>query len=78
MPTVLRIGPYRFFFFSSEPGEPAHVHVDRDEDDAKFWLEPVALAANHGFRRHELNAIGSLVLENQEFLRETWHAYFPD
>jgi hypothetical protein len=48
MPTVLREGPYRFFFYSHEPNEPPHVHVDRDDDSAKFWLEPVALGAQPG------------------------------
>jgi hypothetical protein len=54
MPTVLRVGPYRFFFYSRENAEPPHIHVDRDDDYAKFWLDPVALASNRGFRAHEL------------------------
>ncbi len=49
MPVVLRIGPYVFFFCSNERQEPAHIHVERDADEAKFWLGPVRLAANHGF-----------------------------
>ncbi|HET8889872.1 MAG TPA: DUF4160 domain-containing protein [Candidatus Angelobacter sp.] len=49
MPTVLRSGPYRFYFYSHEPNEPPHVHVDRDDLSAKFWLDPVALAQNFGF-----------------------------
>ena len=43
MPTVLRRGPYRFFFYSSDRAEPPHVHVERDENLAKFWLDPVRL-----------------------------------
>ncbi len=39
MPTILRAGPYRFYFYSHEPNEPAHIHVDRDDCSAKFWLE---------------------------------------
>ena len=54
MPTVLRQGPYRFYFFSHEPNEPPHVHVDRDEASAKFWLDLVALARNTGFSAKEL------------------------
>jgi len=27
MPTVLRWGPYRAFFYSNERGEPPHIHV---------------------------------------------------
>ncbi len=49
MPTVFREEPYRVFFFSHETTEPPHVHVDRDDLSAKFWLEPFALAANFGF-----------------------------
>ena len=46
MPTVLRTGPYRIYWYSHEPGESPHVHVDRDEKSAKFWLRPVVLARN--------------------------------
>jgi len=54
MPTVVRSGPYRFYFYSHEPNEPPHIHVDRDDLSAKFWLSPVQLAGNFGFRAHEL------------------------
>ena len=54
MPTVLRIGAYRFYFYSHEIHEPPHIHIDRDNLSAKFWLEPVALAKNIGFRGKEL------------------------
>lgn len=60
MPTVLRIGAYRFYFYSHEPNEPAHIHVDRDNLSAKFWLEPIALAKNIGFRAKELRKLESL------------------
>jgi hypothetical protein len=44
MPTILRVGPYRFYFYSHDlVSEPPHVHVDRDDLSAKFWLEPVSL-----------------------------------
>ncbi len=76
MPTVLRIGPYCFVFFSSDRGEPPHIHVKRDRDIAKFWLQPIALAKNRGFAEHELNTIERLVVENQVVLLEAWHEYF--
>ncbi len=46
--------PYRFYFYSHEPNEPPHVHVDRDDLSAKFWLQPVGLARNFGFSPKEL------------------------
>ena len=48
MPTVLRIGPYRFYFYSHEPNEPPHIHVDQDDLAANFWIDPVGMARNLG------------------------------
>jgi tRNA(Phe) wybutosine-synthesizing methylase Tyw3 len=76
MPTVLRSGAYRFYFYSHEPNEPPHVHVDRDDLSAKFWLKLVQLAANFGFRAHELSAIQSIVELNREQLLQQWHEFF--
>lgn len=76
MPTVLRDGPYRFYFYSHEPNEPPHIHVDRDEKSAKFWLSPVALAANFGFSSPELSRVQFLVENNQSAFLESWHGYF--
>ena len=76
MPTVLRSGPYRFFFYSHEPNEPPHIHVDRDELSAKFWLDPVQLARNFGFRANELRTIQSLVTKHRRELLEAWHEFF--
>jgi hypothetical protein len=76
MPTVLRIGPYRFYFFSHETTEPPYVHVDRDALSTKFWLAPVRLARNLGFSAVELRKVQSLVVEHQEKLLDAWYGYF--
>ena len=70
MPTTLRAGPYRFYFYSYDCGEPRHMHVDRENMSAKFWLDPdVALVANYGFNRKELRNIERIMRENSELLR---------
>lgn len=76
MPTVLRLDAYRFYFFSHEPNEPPHIHVDRDAASLKVWLSPVGLARNRGFRPREINAILLLVEEHRETLLEAWYEYF--
>ena len=76
MPTVLRHGAYRIYFYSHEPNEPPHVHIDRDNLSAKFWLNFVSLAYNSGFNSRELRQIERIVVENQESLLEAWHEYF--
>ncbi len=75
MPTVLRIGPYRFHFYSRELNEPPHIHVARDDYEAKFWLDPVSLSRNHGFPGHELNEIKRNVTQNQEVLYQAWKKF---
>ena len=75
-PVVLRSGPYRFYFYSHEPNGPPHVHVDRDEQSAKFWLSPVSLGYNLGFSPKELRKIEAIVTENRQNLLEQWNGYF--
>lgn len=77
-PTVLQSGPYRSFFFASDRGERQHVHVGRDDKACKFWLDPVAMAYNHGFTKRELRTIERLVREHTAQLIEAWNAYFID
>ena len=76
MPTVLRAGPYRFFFYAGDRDEPPHVHVEREDHVAKFWLDPVRLQESGGFSRSELNRVQQLIYTNQHRLREAWHEYF--
>jgi hypothetical protein len=76
VPTVLRSGAYRFYFYSHEPNEPAHIHVDRENLSAKFWLEPVALARNLGFGSSELGKIQAIIEERRAELLEAWNGYF--
>ena len=76
MPTILWSGPYRFYFHSHEPGEPAHVHVDRDDQSVKFWLLPVAMGRNLGFTATELRRIQRPVEDNERQLVERWNERF--
>jgi hypothetical protein len=76
LPTVLRSGPYRLFFYSADHQEPPHIHVEREEREAKFWLDPVRLENSRGFRRIEIRQIEKLVADNVALLLEAWHEYF--
>ena len=76
MPTILRIGPFRFFFYSNEKGEPPHIHIQRDNMLAKFWLNPVSLASSMRFSAKELRKLEMLETENENTLMEAWNEYF--
>jgi hypothetical protein len=77
MPTVLKVGPYRFGFYSKENNEPPHIHVHRDRCVAKYWLEPLTvLSSSRGFRSQELNIIRAIVESNREKFVEAWREHF--
>ncbi len=76
MPTVLRWGPYRAFFYSADGAEPAHVHVRSGDMEAKFWLHDLTVAVNVGFRQHEIGAIIRHLRTHQTSLLDIWNEHF--
>ena len=76
MPTIRWVGPYRFYFYSSDRDEPAHVHVRRDAVHAKFWLHPVALASPGDFSPREIRRLQALVERHGDELEDAWHEFF--
>ncbi len=78
MPTVLRIKGFRFFFFSLEGNEPSHIHLEHGDSVAKFWLKPVQLASNYGFKSHNLVKLNKLVQQNRQLFIEKWNEHFKN
>jgi len=76
MPTILRIGRHRFFFFSNEGNELPHIHIETAENYAKFWLEPIALARAIGYNAKDLQRLRKLVEEQRDLFLEKWDEYF--
>ncbi len=76
MPTILRIGSYRFFFYSNEAGEPTHIHVQKDDCLAKFWLEPISIANSYKFSSVELSKIMTIIKEHKQKFIEAWNEFF--
>ena len=76
MPTVLRTGPYRVYFYSGDGGEPPHVHIERDEAVAKFWLNPVRFVHAQGFPMAEIRHIGVIIGVHEQRLTEAWNEFF--
>jgi hypothetical protein len=78
MPTILRVGQFRFFFFAEEGHEPPHVHIESAEKRAKFWLTPIDETWNDGFRSGEIKAIEKIIVDNIDLLLEAWNDFFAD
>jgi hypothetical protein len=75
MPTILRHGPYRFYFYSNERNEPAHVHVQRDRCFAKLWLDNVALASSKHFPAHEIRFLRATIEQHREHFLVRWNEH---
>jgi hypothetical protein len=75
MPTVLRIGPYRFHFYSDEGKEPPHIHVATSEGECKFWLQPIRLGRNKGLSPSDLREIEKLIYVNIKLLLEKYYEF---
>ena len=67
---------YWLKFSSLDAGEPAHIHISSDGGAAKFWLDPVRLAANHGYNKYELQKAQHFVEEHKEWLMDEWKKFW--
>ncbi len=77
-PTIHREGPFRFFFYSHEPREPPHVHVERDDAIAKFWLHDAAIADSGGFPPRDLQRVAAIVMNRRDDFLEVWNDHFGE
>ncbi|MGA8086453.1 MAG: DUF4160 domain-containing protein [Terracidiphilus sp.] len=79
MPTVFRDRGFRFFFYSNEgtPREPVHIHVERDENEAKFWVNPIVqVAYNDGHDARTLRELSGIIEVNRERIVRAWNEFF--
>lgn len=78
MPTVLILKGYRFFFVSLDRGEPVHIHIEKDDAYAKFWLKPIKLAKSKGFNATELAKIRGIIEKHQKIFIRKWDEFFAE
>jgi hypothetical protein len=72
----MRVGKFRFFFFSNEGAEPPHIHVEAGDCYAKFSLQPVSLLVSFGFNSKELRALRMMVEGYAGSFAEKWNEHF--
>jgi len=82
MPKITGISDqYQFHFFSNEGSggqrEPIHVHIRRDSNKAKFWLDG-SIAYNKGLSSRELQYLQQLVVKNKSRIEEVWNEHFSE
>lgn len=78
MPTILVINGFRFYFYSNENDEPVHIHIEKSEGNAKYWLNPIEEAYSYGFSPKERKEVRKLIIEHQTVLINAWNEYFKN
>jgi hypothetical protein len=77
MPKVLEVNGYKFSFYSNENDEPAHVHINKGNGNAKYWLEPETIEEySYGFTARERRDIRNIIQNKYELLIVKWYEYF--
>jgi hypothetical protein len=75
-PTVFRYKNYRFFFFSREELR-MHIHVTSPDGEAKFWIEPVVVLADHsGYNNVQLKELQKVVEKHASEITKSWKKHF--
>ena len=77
MPTILIVNGFRFYFYSNENDEPIHIHIEKAEGNAKYWLEPeLQEEYSYGFKAKQRKEIEQIISENKNELITAWNEYF--
>lgn len=76
MPTLLVIDGFRFFFWANENQEPPHVHVEKGDGRAKWWLSPPSEAWSRRLKPADARRVKSLVIAHAADWLKEWHAFF--
>lgn len=77
MPTIFIFFGFRFMFYSNDHA-PIHVHILKDGHEAKYNVDPVELVFNHGFKKHYILLIESVLEEDREIVIDRWKDYFKE
>lgn len=64
--------------FYSNDHAPIHVHILKDGHEAKYNVDPVELVFNHGFKKHYILLIESVLEEDRDIVIDRWKNYFKE
>ncbi len=75
-PRAILIDGYDFFFYSREENRK-HIHIEKGDNEAKIWLEPIIeVAYNHGFTTKEIGFILQTIKEYEQVINDKWNTHF--
>ena len=79
MPTILLLYGWRFYFYANENNEPVHVHVEKAEIEAKFWLREdifeIEEAFSYKMSPKDKKEVRKIIFTHFEYLIEEWNKF---
>jgi hypothetical protein len=76
MPTVIIVRGFRFYFFSNENNEPVHIHVEKGNASAKWWMNPILENYSYGFSPKDRKVIKGIITEHKDTIKNKWNEHF--
>jgi hypothetical protein len=80
MPTILFIYGWKFYFYSNESLEPIHIHTQKGNSEAKFWLLideiEVIEAFSYNFTVADKRAVKKIIYQHFDIIVDAWFNHF--
>lgn len=79
MPTILLVAGWRFFFYSNEGNEPIHIHCQKGDAEAKFWLDLDAFEAieahSYNMSPADKRTVRQIIFEHFDYIAGEWQKW---
>jgi hypothetical protein len=79
MPTILAVFGWRFFFYANERNEPIHIHCQKGDADAKYWLdvERFDLHEAHSYKMSvaDRRIVRRIIFGHFDYIVEQWNEF---
>jgi hypothetical protein len=79
MPTILLILGWRFFFYANERNEPIHIHCQKGDAEAKYWLDVLAFEAveahAYGMSPADKRTVRSIIYQHFDYIVSEWNSF---
>jgi len=79
MPTILMILGWRVFFYSNEGNEPIHVHCQKGDAEAKYWIDVDGFEAIEAYAYNlspaDNRTVRKIIFQHFDYIVTEWNKF---
>ena len=79
MPTILMLQGWRIYFYSNEGDEPIHVHCQKGDAEAKYWINSDDFEAievySYNMSPNDKRAIRRIIFTHFDYIIDEWNKF---